>query len=82
MLEAIAQARTSVSLLTYIFDRDKVGIAFARALGEATRRGVEVRVLIDAGHTLFLPPSSTPCAVKASVMPGSCPSTGSGAFWQ
>ncbi len=53
MLEAIAQARTSVSLLTYIFDRDEVGMAFARALGEATRRGVEVRVLIDAAGTRY-----------------------------
>ena len=53
MLEAIAQARTSVSLLTYIFDRDEVGIAFAHALGQATRRGVEVRVLIDAAGTRY-----------------------------
>lgn len=53
MLEAIRQARTSVSLLTYIFDRDEVGMAFAKALGEATRRGVEVRVLIDAAGTRY-----------------------------
>jgi cardiolipin synthase len=53
MLEAINQARHSVSLLTYIFDRDKVGLAFAHALGEATRRGVEVRVLIDAAGTRY-----------------------------
>ncbi len=48
MLEAIQQARQTVSFCTYIFDRDEVGLAFARALGEAARRGVEVRVLIDA----------------------------------
>jgi cardiolipin synthase A/B len=48
MLEAIGQASRSVSLMTYIFDRDEAGLAFARALGEAVRRGVEVRVLIDA----------------------------------
>lgn len=53
MLEAIRQARASVSLLTYIFDRDEVGLEFARALGEATRRGVEVRVLIDAAGTRY-----------------------------
>jgi len=46
MLEAIHQARQTLSFSTYIFDRDEVGLAFARALGEATRRGVEVRVLI------------------------------------
>ena len=48
MLEAIGQARVTISFCTYIFDRDEVGLAFARALGEASRRGVEVRVLIDA----------------------------------
>ena len=53
MLEAIRQARQSVSLLTYIFDRDEAGLAFARALGEASRRGVEVRVLIDAAGTRY-----------------------------
>jgi cardiolipin synthase len=48
MLEAIQQARQSISLVTYIFDRDEVGTAIAVALGEAARRGVEVRVLVDA----------------------------------
>jgi cardiolipin synthase len=53
MLEAIQQARQTVSFCTYIFDRDEVGVAFARAFGEATRRGVEVRVLIDATGTRY-----------------------------
>jgi len=48
MLEAIAGAKQSISLSTYIFDRDEAGLAFVRALGAAVRRGVEVRVLIDA----------------------------------
>jgi cardiolipin synthase len=48
MLDAIGQAHRSVSLMTYIFDRDEIGVKFARTLGEASRRGVEVRVLIDA----------------------------------
>jgi cardiolipin synthase len=48
MLEAIATARHSVTLSTYIFDRDETGRAFARALGAAVKRGVAVRVLIDA----------------------------------
>jgi cardiolipin synthase len=48
MLEAIANAKHSIALCTYIFDRDEVGLAFARSLGAAVRRGVEVRVLIDA----------------------------------
>ncbi len=53
MLEAIRQARRTVSLLTYIFDRDEVGMAFAQALGEAARRGVEVRVLVDAAGARY-----------------------------
>jgi len=53
MLEAIQHASQTVSFVTYIFDRDEVGMAFAHALGEATRRGVEVRVLIDATGTRY-----------------------------
>lgn len=53
MLEAIRAAQRSVSLSTYIFDRDEAGRAFAAALGEAVRRGVEVRVLIDATGTRY-----------------------------
>ena len=53
MLEVIRQARQTLSFCTYIFDRDEVGLAFARALGEAVRRGVEVRVLIDATGTRY-----------------------------
>ncbi len=57
MLEAIAGAQQSVALSTYIFDRDEAGLAFARALGDAGRRGVEVRVLIDATGTRYSWPS-------------------------
>jgi cardiolipin synthase A/B len=53
MLEAIQKARQTISFATYIFDHDEIGLAFARALGEATRRGVEVRVLIDAAGTRY-----------------------------
>ena len=48
MLEAIRQARRTISLQTYIFDRDEAGLEFVAALGEAVRRGVEVRVLVDS----------------------------------
>jgi cardiolipin synthase len=57
MLDAIGQARRSISLMTYIFDRDEAGLTFARALGEAVARGVEVRVLIDATGTRYSWPS-------------------------
>jgi len=57
MLEAIRQARHTISLVTYIFDRDEVGLEFVRALGDARRRGVEARVLIDAAGTRYSWPS-------------------------
>ncbi len=53
MLAAIDRAQRSVSFLTYIFDRDKAGLAFASAFGKAARRGVQVRVLIDAAGTRY-----------------------------
>ncbi len=57
MLEAIAQARQTVALETYIFDRDAAGLAFAGALGQAVRRGVQVRVLVDAAGARYSFPS-------------------------
>ncbi len=47
MLNAIAQAERSISLLSYVFDDDRVGQEFATELGNASARGVEVRVLVD-----------------------------------
>jgi cardiolipin synthase A/B len=47
MLAAIDDARTSVSLVSYLFDADPVGELFADALAGAVARGVAVRVLVD-----------------------------------
>jgi cardiolipin synthase len=60
MLAAIGAAQKSISLQTYIFDRDEVGLEFAQALGDAVRRRVEVRVLIDAAGTRYSWPSILP----------------------
>lgn len=57
MLEAINQSRHSVTLCTYIFDRDEAGLAFASALGQAVARGVQVRVLLDATGARYSWPS-------------------------
>ncbi len=46
-LEAIAQARRSVSLEMYIFAGDRIGRRFQAALIAAARRGVTVRLLYD-----------------------------------
>jgi len=47
MLDAIANARHSVGLATYIFDSDAAGSLFLDALDKAHHRGVAVRVLVD-----------------------------------
>jgi len=47
MLLAIEQAQKSVHLEVYAFSLSGVGTRFVAALGEATRRGVTVQVLID-----------------------------------
>jgi cardiolipin synthase A/B len=57
MLAAIGQAKATISLQSYIFDHDESGLAFAQALGDAVRRGVEVRVLIDAAGIRYSFPS-------------------------
>lgn len=47
MLKAIDEAKSSITLLTYLFDDDPTGEVFAEALSQAVKRGVEVRVLVD-----------------------------------
>lgn len=47
MIESIHGATQSITLSTYIFDRDRAGLRFGEALVEARQRGVEIRVLID-----------------------------------
>jgi cardiolipin synthase len=48
MLEAIRQATDSVHLLTYIYWEGEIACQFADALTAAARRGVRVRLLVDA----------------------------------
>jgi cardiolipin synthase len=47
-LRAIAGARVSVRLETYIFSESDVGGRFVRALTDAARRGVAVELLVDS----------------------------------
>lgn len=57
MIAAIASARRSILLETYIFDRDPLGLRIADALMAAVRRGIAVRVLIDAVGARYSVPS-------------------------
>ncbi len=55
LLAAITGARVSVDLEIYIYADDEIGKTFRTALIEAARRGVKVRVLLDAFGSLTLP---------------------------
>ena len=57
MLEAIAAARESIRLETYIFTASPLGERFRTALMAACARGVQVRVVVDAWGSLNLPES-------------------------
>ena len=55
MLEAIRSARMSLRLETYIYTDGRIGREFLVELLAATRRGVRVRVLVDAFGSWLLP---------------------------
>jgi len=59
MLDAIESAKKSISLCTYIFDNDPSGRKFVAALKRAVKRGVAVRVLIDAAGARYSWPPIT-----------------------
>ncbi|MCB9707823.1 MAG: cardiolipin synthase [Myxococcales bacterium] len=57
MLNAINNAQHSIAFTSYIFDNDPMGRMFVDALSAAVKRGVHVRVLIDAvGARYSFPP--------------------------
>jgi len=59
MLAAINAAQRTIALQSYIFDNDPIGRRIAEALIAARKRGVEIRVLIDAiGARYSRPPIS------------------------
>jgi cardiolipin synthase len=57
MLAAIESAQKSISFVTYIFDNDSAGKQFVAAFQKAVKRGVNVRVLVDAAGTRYSFPS-------------------------
>jgi cardiolipin synthase len=57
MISAIAEARHSIALCSYIFDNDTWGSRFKEGLRGAKERGVDVRVLVDGvGVRYSFPP--------------------------
>ncbi len=67
MLAAIDGAARSVSLLSYIFDHDRVGEAFHASLLRAQERGVSVRVLIDYVGSRYSKPSMVDVLKKSGI---------------
>jgi cardiolipin synthase A/B len=67
MLEAIARAKSSVWLATYIFQTDPVGRQFIDALAAATRRTASVRVLVDGVGEWYDWPHVVPLLRRAGV---------------
>jgi cardiolipin synthase len=67
MLQAIAAARSSVYLATYIFQTDPVGRQFVDALSAAVARGVSVRVLVDGIGEWYDWPHVVPILRRAGV---------------
>lgn len=67
MLAAIAAARESVWLATYIFETDPVGRQFVDALAAAVARGVAVRVLVDGVGEWYSWPHVVPVLRRAGV---------------
>jgi cardiolipin synthase len=53
MLDAIEGATASVCLSSFIFAADAIGTRFVAALAAASRRGVTVRVLVDAAGVRY-----------------------------
>ncbi len=67
MLASIASARHTITLATYIFDRDRIGQQFVEALGAAVKRGVKVRVLIDGVGASYRWPTVRRSLLRAGV---------------
>jgi cardiolipin synthase len=59
MLSAINEAKSSITLCSYIFDNDPSGRQFIDALAGALKRGLAIRVLVDSAGTRYSFPPIT-----------------------
>ena len=67
MLAAIEAAKKSVTLASYIFDNDASGKKIVAALERAVKRGVAVRVLVDAAGARYSFPPITFALRRAGI---------------
>lgn len=70
MLDLIRSAQRSVWFENFIFAGDATGLRFAKVLGDAVRRGVEVRVLYDPVGTMMVRGGSIASALRAEGVDG------------
>jgi len=57
MIKKVRHTKYTITLCTYIFKYDEVGKEFIKALKDAQKRGVEVRILIDSMGSRYSPRS-------------------------
>lgn len=67
MLEAIRHAQHSITLASYIFEAIGIGADFVAELGNAVRRGVQVRVMVDDAGTRYSWPPVIDALQRAGV---------------
>lgn len=67
MIDAIRGARHSIALSSYIFEAVGVGAEFVTELGNAVKRGVQVRVMVDDAGTRYSRPSVIDALTNAGV---------------
>ncbi len=67
LIAAIGDARQEVHLESYIFEDDTTGRAVASALGDAAKRGVTVRVLVDGFGSRDFSGALMPALLEAGV---------------
>lgn len=67
MIQAIDQATQTIALQSYIFDHDSEGLRIVEALERAVKRGVQVRVLIDAVGSKYSRPPITRALRKRGI---------------
>lgn len=53
LLKDIGEAKKTIELETYLFEKDHLGIRVAKALSEAAKRGVTVRVMVDGAGSPY-----------------------------
>ncbi len=67
MIDAIDNAEQSITFVTYIFDNDAWGKRFVEAFARARKRGVTVKVLVDAAGLRYSFPTVMGALKRADV---------------